>query len=188
MWHYAFRCVRNATRSYLRAVTRLIHTCHLTHSCVWHDSFICVTWIIHLSVRCDSLVSGCAVTHLIHEWIHSCDLTHPYVWYNSCSVWPDSFIRVTWLIHSCDLTHSYVWYNSCSVRPDSSICVIWLIYMCVPRESFVSACHDSLHRAVESHGIPVAVGRRHAGLQRRRRDAAAPCCCWWLCVYIYKYI
>jgi len=41
----------------------------MTHSYVWHDSFICVTWLIHM-----------------------CDMTHSYVWH-------DSFICVTWLIH-----------------------------------------------------------------------------------------
>ena len=39
---------------------------------VWHDSFTCVTWLIHM-----------------------CDMTHPYVWH-------DSFIRLIWLIHTCD--------------------------------------------------------------------------------------
>ena len=46
---------------------------------VWCDSFICVTWFIHM-----------------------CDMTHSYVWH-------DSFISVTWLIHMCDMIHSYVW-------------------------------------------------------------------------------
>jgi len=54
----------------------------MTHSYVWHDSFICVTWLIHV-----------------------CDMTHPYVWH-------DSFICVTWLIYMCDLTHLYVWHDS----------------------------------------------------------------------------
>ena len=52
------------------------------HFCVWHDSFIRVTWLIP-----------------------TLDMTHSYVWH-------DSFIRVTWLIHTCDMTHSYVWHNS----------------------------------------------------------------------------
>jgi len=49
---------------------------------VWHDSFICVTWLMYM-----------------------CGMAH------SC-VWHDSFLRVTWLIHVCDMTHSYVWHNS----------------------------------------------------------------------------
>jgi len=63
-------------------VTWLIHMCDMTHSYVWHDSFICVTWSIHM-----------------------CDMTHSYVWH-------DPFICVTWSIHMCDMTHSYVWHGS----------------------------------------------------------------------------
>ena len=54
----------------------------MTHSYVWHDSFICVTWLIHM-----------------------CDKTRSYVWH-------DSFVCVTWLIRMCDMTHSYVWHDS----------------------------------------------------------------------------
>jgi len=54
----------------------------MTHSYVWRDSFICVTWLIHV-----------------------CDMTHSYVWH-------DSFIYVTWLIHMCDMTHSYMSHDS----------------------------------------------------------------------------
>jgi len=83
-------------------ITWLIHLCGMTHSYVWHNSFICVTWLIHL----------CDVAWLIH----TCDITHSYVWH-------DSFICVTWLIHICDMTHSYVWHAK-------FICVTWLIHMC----------------------------------------------------------
>jgi len=49
--------------------------CDMTHSYVGHDSFICVTWLIHM-----------------------CDMTHSYVRL-------DAFMCVTWLIHMCDMTH-----------------------------------------------------------------------------------
>jgi len=107
--------------------------------CVWHDSFIRVTWLMHM-----------------------CDLTHSYVWHESficmtrpndwdlrefCSsgcVWHDSFIRVTWLIHMCDMTQSYLWHDlfmrsaaldvcgmpHSHVWRDSFICVTWLSHMC----------------------------------------------------------
>jgi len=60
--------------------------CDITHPCVRHDSFISVTWLIHMR-----------------------DMKHSYAWH-------DSFIRVTWLIHMwvvscihmCDVTDSYV--------------------------------------------------------------------------------
>jgi len=57
--------------------------CVMTHSCatwlirVWHDSFVCVKWLIR-----------------------TCDMTHSFVWH-------DSFVRVKWLIRICDMTYSY---------------------------------------------------------------------------------
>jgi len=85
-------------------VTWLIHMCDVTHSYVWHDSFMCVPWFIHICVT----------------WlIHMCDVTHLHVW-------RDSFINETWPIHMCDMTH---WY----VRHDSLICVTWLIHMCAQK-------------------------------------------------------
>ena len=89
-------------------------------SYVWHDSFICVTWLIQM-----------------------CDMTHSYVW-------RDSLIRVTWLpwyvtwslicvtchIPTCDMTHWYVWHVS-FIRV--TLRMTWLIY---------NVWHDSsnLHR------------------------------------------
>jgi len=55
MWHGSFICV-----------TRLIHMCSLTHSCV--------TW---LSQTCG--MSLICMTRLIH----TCGMTHSYVWHNS---------------------------------------------------------------------------------------------------------
>ena len=76
----------------------------MTHSYVWHDSFICVTWLIHMCDMTHSYVwhdSFICVTWLIHMY----DMTHSYAW-------RDSFICVTWLIQMCDMTLSYVWHNS----------------------------------------------------------------------------
>jgi len=60
----------------------------MTHSYVRHDSFICVTWLIHM-----------------------CDMTHSYVWHDSfiCVTWlihlcHDSFICLTWLVDMCNVT------------------------------------------------------------------------------------
>ena len=62
-----------------RSLTRGMSVCDVTRLCVWHDSFICATWLIHM-----------------------CDMTHWYVRH-------DSLICATWLIHMCDMTHSYTW-------------------------------------------------------------------------------
>ena len=92
---------------------RVIKSCFIVwrdvrHSCVWCDSFICVTWLIHL-----------------------CDVTHSFVW-------RDSFICATWLVHMCDMTNSYVWHDVMYVIHDSFACahlftcahLLVLIYMC----------------------------------------------------------
>ena len=86
--------------------------CDMTHSYAWHDSFICVTWLIH-----------------------TCDMTHSYVWHDSfiCDMThsymsQEAFTCVTWLVYMCDMTHSYAWH-------DSFICVTWLINMW--RDSFI---------------------------------------------------
>jgi len=108
-------------------MTWLIHTCDMTRSYVWQDSFVCVTCLIHTCDMARSYVwhdSFIRVTWLIHM----CDMSHSYVWY-------DSFTCVTWLIHMCDMTHmcdtthSYVWHDS-YVRHDPFICVTRLIHMC----------------------------------------------------------
>ena len=128
------------------------HTHTHTHSCVWHDSFICVTWLIRM----------CDMTHVWHDsfisvtWlIHMCDMTHlydltqiirvneschTYKWVMSLEwggshaesciclyliihMCTQSFICVTWRIHKCDMMHSHVWHDLCT-------CVTCLIHMC----------------------------------------------------------
>ena len=64
---------------------------YMTLSYLWHDQFICVTWLIHM-----------------------CDMTHSYVWHDSfsgagCHVWHDSLAMcgMTDLLQSHDLLQSY---------------------------------------------------------------------------------
>ena len=100
----------------------LIHIHDITHSYVWHDSFIRVTWLVHICVTHQVLVSRQYVGIYL---IHTCDMTHSYTLHNL-------FICVTWLVHACDMTrshmcdtpgagiatvcgylpHSYVWHDS----------------------------------------------------------------------------
>ena len=88
----------------------------MTHSDVSHDSFRCVTWLVHM---CD----------MTHSWlVHMCDMTHSDVSH-------DSIACVTWLIQMCDMTHSDVWH-------DSFICVTWRIHPCDMTHIYVR--HNSI--------------------------------------------
>ena len=94
-------------------VTWLFHMSGVTHSYVWRDSFICVTWLIQ------------CVTWLIpmRDMTHSnmCNRTHPIMQY-------DSFACVTWLIHMCDMTDLYVWHDSftCALHGTHMVNKPWL--------------------------------------------------------------
>ena len=119
----------------------------ITEPYVWRDSFIRVTWHIHM---CD--VTHAYVWHVFgstRKWyvrhqVYSCDTTHAYV----C-------ICVPWLIHVCDVTHSYVrhvlrhyskvtcatpgmfvWHNA---RICMYMCAV--THSCVWRDSFICATY-----------------------------------------------
>jgi len=63
--------------SHSECVMSHIYPNNWTHPYVWHDSFICTTWLIYMY-----------------------DMPHLYVWH-------DSYTCVTWLIHMRDMTHSF---------------------------------------------------------------------------------
>jgi len=118
--------------------SRCVHlssVCDMTHTYVWHDSFICVPWLIHMCAMTHSWVSFCAPlicmwhdSYICVPWlIHMCDMTHP--WVSLCTplicMWHDSYTRdmtrarMTWRIHMCDMTHlnvawlMYSWRDPC---------------------------------------------------------------------------
>ena len=137
--------------------------CRLAHSHVWHDSSICVTWLIHTC-----------------NWrIRICSMTRPCVraaWLIIRATWL-FHMRATWLIHMCDMTDytcdmtlscmilSYVQRDSLvHVQHDSWICATWLIHtigwrrcrglrsevcvcVCVCDMTCLYAWHDSFMRA-----------------------------------------
>ena len=135
----------------------------------WHDSFICVTLLVHMCemIRLPWLIHMCDVTHLcvdhvstvtwlVSTWdvthscvwlIHMCDMTRQYV---RC----DSLICVTWLIHMCDMTRLYG-------RHDSSIYVTWLIHMCDMTPSHTSCDTHRYHlrnNLINAYGV-ATIGR-----------------------------
>jgi len=110
---------------------------------VRQDSFICVTWLVHMG-----------------------DMTHPYVRH-------DSFVWVTWLVHTsdkasheryylficvtsarlkrCDMTHSYICHDS-SIRvkrlftSDITSSRVWSPLACKGVTWLIHVCHDSSTR------------------------------------------
>jgi len=103
---------------------------------VWHDSSICVTWLMQMFemtqpyVWHDSLPSLgtlLLMTSCVTWLVDMCDMTRWYVWHDSLDVWHDSIdlrrnslTYATWLIYMCDMTHLMCDMNS-------SIRVTWLI-------------------------------------------------------------
>jgi len=62
--------------------------------CMWRNSVLCVTWLIHM---CAVTQCGWHMWHVLHVW-HVWHVFH--VWH----VWRNSFLCVTWLIHICAVT------------------------------------------------------------------------------------
>jgi len=96
----------------------LIYMCHMSHSCVWHDPCISLTWLMD---SCDSVTRVTCLTHMCDmTHSHVCDMTHGFVWLSHTCDKPhsyvrhdpftrvrhDSFVFVPW--HMCDMTHSYI--------------------------------------------------------------------------------
>jgi len=98
--HASCICMRHEshTQSYVRQdvveVTRLIHMRDMTHEYAWHDSLICVTWLI-IYKWCTYIVSGTLYIRVIQL----IDMTLFYAR-------TDSFI---WLLQMRNVTHLYVW-------------------------------------------------------------------------------
>jgi len=140
----------------------LTQSCDVTQLFVSQDSFICVTWLIHMchNVSRDSFlrVTGwhiqmCHVHDLFTcvKWlIYMCHMTHSYVSH-------DSFTCVTWLIHMChNVSHdSFLRVTGhilmCHVH-DLFKCVTWPIHMCHMTHSCVShELRDKTHAYLRGH-------------------------------------
>jgi len=105
-------------------VSWLIHLCDMTLSYMWHDSFICLTWLIHMRA-----------------------MTHSFVWH-------DSFIHVAWLIYVQHPTETTCAWHDSSIWHDSFIFVTWLIHKVIPQNMFY------LYDDATSFGVASTTQRR----------------------------
>jgi len=93
--------VCDTTRDIFMRVTWIMHACVMTHSHVWHDSFICVTLLLLMAT---SNTQDCRwvilLFHLVCDMvrlIHVCDTT-----LHVC--------QQQQLFHMRDMTHSFMWH------------------------------------------------------------------------------
>jgi len=111
--------------------------CGITHSYVWHDAIICVTW--HLRM-CDMshawarrLGPFTCKTRLTHSW----GMTHSYACHDSCMthsyVRYDSFISEPCHTPMCDMTHSRVRGDSFIYMPERKASA----YLYVRHDAFI---------------------------------------------------
>jgi len=71
----------------------------MTHSNMWHDSFIYVKWLINMHEMTHSYLWNKSFIHV--NWlIHMREMTHSHMW-------SASFIFVKWLMYTCEVPHSY---------------------------------------------------------------------------------
>jgi len=120
-------------------MTWLTRRCNMTHSYVWHDSFVCD--MISLYLWYDAFVCDTWRTCV-------CDMTHPcVVWLIHVSfvcgtcriliVGCDACVRGTWGFRTWDVTHSYVGRDS-YVWYGAFVCVTWRIHMCDTTRTWMS--------------------------------------------------
>jgi len=116
-------------------VTSLIHMCDMTHSYVWHDSFICVTWLIHRDE-----------TWLIHAVNECGNVRSDVIWDRDSrldAMWCEMWYDVMWDVMCCHVTHSRcaVWLSHHMGGCDLFVCdvtrsyMMWLVH--VWHDSFI---------------------------------------------------
>jgi len=112
---------------------RHLSTWDMPHSFAWHDSSLCVTWLVsmwNMTRRAESphkyptsRLTWRISTHHVSMW----DMTHSYVWH-------DSFLRVTWLDELSHPTNTPRHVGLDLFLRAMFLCGTWLIPMC---ESFL---------------------------------------------------
>jgi len=127
------------------------YTWNVTHAYIWHDAFICATWLIHMWTRhvrhdsstCERDMPGDAtwLIQFVTRMVYMCDVT-PYhsrvalVQSRALARWCDMTHQcVTRLFHIRDMADSDVWHASSQWRAASAQSNFCLI---MPQDSFSS--------------------------------------------------
>jgi len=129
VWRALFVCVLHIYVCFIYVWEHvLVVNADLTAAQVGHDSFICVTWFIHMYDMFHSYMWCALFVCVLH--IYVCFI---YGWEHVLVVnaVADSDRRAgrTWLIHMCDMTYSYVWHVS-FIYVMCLICLCFT-YLCV---------------------------------------------------------
>jgi len=124
----------------------------MTHSYTWHDSFIHVTWLIHvrsvwLMVTCVG-VCGCHDSFIhVTRLIHTRDMTHSHMWH-------DPFMWGCWI------THSFMWgewiithedWHEHMKTPDMNLLITYIVH--VRRVNHYITLHDITLHYITLHYI-----------------------------------
>ena len=160
--HSSF-CLFHMQYDFFISVTRLIHMCDMTHSYAWHDSFVCVTWLIlymwhnpfrRLKISAISSLITSAI--FVFKWV-------------LLRLWMRDIVSTNELHHSCTTQiHASYWHLTidskstknpryqCAILTPSyvldsficvawlSICMTWFIHICDMTHSHV--WHDPFRR------------------------------------------
>ena len=119
----------------------------MTHEYLRHDSFICVTKLLHMYDMIHTCV--CHDAHIyVTRLIHMCNIPHTHVWQASyIHVWHDSYtftcvIRLTHLFHG----EGHQENGARDFADDWYICVTYLIHVHVT--CLIHVCGDMTHTHV----------------------------------------
>jgi len=110
-WSNVTEQERERERERDRPIATGIHMCDMNRLYVWHESFICVTWIIYM----------CDATEM-YDMTRVCDTTHFYLWHDpwhntgasgGAMLQRETHTPTALLpaigIYMCDMTHLHVW-------------------------------------------------------------------------------
>ena len=136
----------------------LSDACEMTHSCVWHDSLMCVTWHGSWGEKTEDVVEVCDNMVYMYVW----HMTHWCVRHDSWGEEANDSVAVCyiWLIHVCDMTHwcmrhdswQWVMYDMC-VWHDSLMYVSWFAAMNYELSCLMAMSYDNLCMPLHSwHG------------------------------------